>query len=69
MDDCEIIAFTKWHVYTTAGALETHKDAGSRSLPSDYNVPCLDDLWSKLQVVQISGDPARPSSRARYPRL
>jgi hypothetical protein len=52
-----IIAFAKWHVYTTAAAVDTRQDAGSRSWPPDCNVPCVEDFWSKLQAVRREWGP------------
>jgi GNAT superfamily N-acetyltransferase len=52
-----IIAFAKWHVYTTVAAVGTRQDAGDRSWPPDCNVPCVKDFWSKLQAVRHEWGP------------
>jgi GNAT superfamily N-acetyltransferase len=52
-----IIAFAKWHVYTTVTAVNTRQDAGDRSWPPDCNVPCVEDFWSKLQAVRHEWGP------------
>lgn len=52
-----IIAFAKWHVYTTAAAVTTRQDAGDRSWPPDCNVPCVEAFWSKLQAVRNEWGP------------
>src|SRR5271170_5544152 len=43
-----IIAFAKWHVYIISAAVDTRQDAENCSWPSDCNVPCVGDFWSKL---------------------
>ena len=52
-----IVAFAKWHVYTTAAAVDTRQDAGDRSWPPDCNVRCVEDFWSKLQAVRHEWGP------------
>jgi GNAT superfamily N-acetyltransferase len=52
-----IIAFAKWHIYTTIPAVGTRQDAEDRSWPPDCNVPCVEDFWSKLQAVRHEWGP------------
>lgn len=55
--DGAIVAFAKWHIYTTAAAVGTRQDAADRSWPPDCNVPCVEDFWSKLQAVRNEWGP------------
>jgi hypothetical protein len=56
-DEGAIVAFAKWHVYTTAAAVDTRQDAGNRSWPPDCNIACVEDFWSKLQAVRNEWGP------------
>ena len=43
-----IITFANWYVYIISAAVDARQVAGNRSWPSDCNVPCVGDFWSKL---------------------
>lgn len=56
-DERTIIAFAKWHVYTSAAAVNTRQDASARSWPPDCNLPCVQKFWSKLQNTRNKWGP------------
>ncbi len=56
-DGGKIVAFAKWHVFTSASAVETRQDSADRTWPPDCNKECVTEFWVKIQAVRNEWGP------------
>ena len=53
----KIVAFAKWHIFTSTSAIEIRQDSADRTWPPDCNKDCVTEFWAKIQAVRNEWGP------------